>query len=237
MRLALEKGLEDDFSVDLTNFCPFQVTPSDLKGGLRAEGQVFVDSYSMYDGNKLPPIVSGSDEAEIELSISSIPISFDLSTWSVVNMYGLVVEGAPLEPMSVTKGGKTFSSSGAFRFAIFQTSDSIPDIVVGEIRFSNPNPTNGTKIKVQGNVSNRGCATAPKDIVFKIYDGDPASGGTEIGNIEYDDKLSPGEWAIVKIDWTVTTGSYNVYFVADTTNIVTELNENNNQLSASITVT
>jgi len=75
------------------------------------------------------------------------------------------------------------------------------------------------------------------DTVVRFYDGNPGSGGTQIGS---DQHLSPAPASGTKsasVQWTASSGSHDIYVVVDPDSSIPESNETNNKAYKSLTTT
>jgi hypothetical protein len=75
------------------------------------------------------------------------------------------------------------------------------------------------------------------DVVLQFYNGDPDSGGTQIGSDYNLGTVTPGSPVHTVLDWASSTVDfYDIYARIDPDNTVDEGNETNNTLSAQIVV-
>jgi hypothetical protein len=95
-----------------------------------------------------------------------------------------------------------------------------------------------TPVELVASVSNNGNVELPANTVVRFYDGDPQNGGVQIGS----DQLLPplngcADTALVRTPWTdATPGTATIWVVVDPQNAVTESDEGDNQMSASVVV-
>lgn len=109
-----------------------------------------------------------------------------------------------------------------------------PAITSSDITFSKDNPVVGETIDIYANVRNNGSVEAA-NVTVQFYNGDPASGGTLIGESVI---ASIAAFGSVKatISWTISTAfAGKVFVVVNPLNTVDELNTNNNEASKNIT--
>lgn len=110
------------------------------------------------------------------------------------------------------------------------------DLTVAAIDF-NPNPIRICEfVSVTAMVSNDGSYPAG-DFVVRFYNGDPSSGGIQIGSDEQIDGLASGDTIDVPITWMKdTTGDFEIYVLADALLEVEESGEGNNKDHKTLTV-
>ena len=70
----------------------------------------------------------------------------------------------------------------------------------------------------------------------KFYDGDPDSGGTQIGSARYLPPIPADGTKIASVEWTAVFGSHDIYVKADPNDLISESDENNNKAYRSINV-
>lgn len=118
-------------------------------------------------------------------------------------------------------------------------SSDFPDLTLAEqdIRFSQQLPDQWYRINIYATVHNAGYSPA-SNINVEFYEGDPAAGGTKIGNTKVINSLAAQAQTEVASDrWlTGTAGRHRIYVVVDRTNLIVESNEDNNKASAYIDV-
>jgi hypothetical protein len=139
--------------------------------------------------------------------------------------------GEPWWPM----GGDDASGNLALAYAIDgsttpQTAllSNLPDLSVSAtgISLSTTPPAAGASNPIHVTVTNNGLAASPASTV-KVYDGDPALGGTLIGSAVVS-ALGIGQSTAATVPWTPTTGTHQLYVVVDPDMLVAELDETNN---------
>jgi uncharacterized protein YkwD len=106
------------------------------------------------------------------------------------------------------------------------------------ILFDPPSPYQGEEVTITATIENHG-STDAFPVNVKFYDGDPNSGGTQIG----EEKQIPhilihDESAEVSTIWNTQgeSGIHNIYVVIDENNIISETNENNNEELNSVSI-
>jgi thermitase len=67
------------------------------------------------------------------------------------------------------------------------------------------------------------------DTVVGFYDGDPGSGGTQIGSDQHLSHVPASGTKSASVQWTATAGSHDIYVVADPDDLIPESNETNNK--------
>lgn len=108
-----------------------------------------------------------------------------------------------------------------------------PDLSVSRIDFSNANPTEGQLIDLSATVENTGYSTV-SNVEVSFYDGHPTN-GTIIGTRTVS-SLLVGSSSVVSIPWSASLGTHRIYAVVDPSNSISEVDEENNVLSAEIGV-
>ncbi len=117
------------------------------------------------------------------------------------------------------------------------SGSGMPDLRIGseDITLSSGPYYEGSLVTITANIANAGFYPAT-NISLGLYDGNPASGGTQIGATHFISSIdAAGSASIPLIFYTMgTPGTHVLYIVVDNENIVAETNETNN--SASITI-
>ncbi len=109
-------------------------------------------------------------------------------------------------------------------------------VTAADLALSDPNPAPGSQVTVSATVHNLGdLAVSGAQVAF--YDGDPGSGGAQIGSAQA--LVSPFRAAIsdtVSVVWDVpgTPAAHTLYVVVDPTNAIREFNESNNTASRGV---
>ena len=127
--------------------------------------------------------------------------------------------------------GSWSDNAEATIYALQALQSTQPDLIIvaGSVGFSNDEPSAGDVVEVTAEVRNAGLLVSG-DFQVQFYNGDPAFGGTGIGDPIDVSSLAPGESITVSVQWNTSSagGSTNVYCVADSGDAVAELNESNN---------
>ncbi|MFG2279639.1 CARDB domain-containing protein [Streptomyces asoensis] len=106
-----------------------------------------------------------------------------------------------------------------------------PDLEIGSITTSPPNPAVGQAVSFTVAVHNRGTSAAPAGSVTRLQAGSTTLNGTT-GQVAPDATVN----VAVGGTWTATAGGATLTATADATNAVAETNENNNVLTRSLVV-
>jgi subtilase family serine protease len=86
-------------------------------------------------------------------------------------------------------------------------------------------------------IANAGTGPFKGALDIAVYDGDPDSGGVEVGHRAFIGVLGPSETATIEMDWRGVLGTHAMSLFADPQNLVYEANEDDNQRTTSVTVT
>ncbi len=110
-------------------------------------------------------------------------------------------------------------------------------ISAADISFRPRFPSVFDNITVLAMVNNIGIEALQSPVLVKLYVGNPASGGTEVGSQTLS-SLSAGDGTLVEFIWNPAgyIGTSNVYVVVDSSNLVPEPDESNNSASFTISV-
>lgn len=120
----------------------------------------------------------------------------------------------------------------------------LPDLVItaDDVRFNNPNPTEGVTVFIHATVHNNGEAAA-KDVRVTAYDGDPQSGGQSLESFVYGNwgslpYLAPGGSADVTLRWdpVKNLGEHEIFVKVDSLDRIFETDESNNIASRPLRV-
>lgn len=108
------------------------------------------------------------------------------------------------------------------------------DLALGpeDLVLSQQNPPPAASVTISATVHNLGDLTAT-DVAVAFYDGDPDSGGVQIGATQEITTLGGGMTATVNISWTVpvTEETHWIYARVDPEDLIAEWNETNNTVS------
>ncbi len=108
------------------------------------------------------------------------------------------------------------------------TSSTLPDLSItsADITFNPSSPKLLEAVTITATIRNNGETTA-NNVTLDIYNGDPASGGILIGNTTFL-SISSGGSGTFNLTTNFTSGSHDIYVVADKANVVSEGDETNN---------
>lgn len=96
-----------------------------------------------------------------------------------------------------------------------------------DINFSNPAPLQGDTITITATIHN--LRLSVENVRIQFYDGNPDTGGVQIGTDQIIPLLRAGDITPVSVDWIVeSTGIHNIYILVDPDNIIEESKETNN---------
>jgi|GEM_PF-2347177 len=144
------------------------------------------------------------------------------------------------ETTRVTPGGREIRFEipeivGTDLYMMQYTLQSDLALEQGSLAVDPPNPKPETKAVLSVNGWNPG-DRAVKDVPIAFYLGDPASGGTKIGETLISEVLKPGEVKKVSVDWIVprTTSPLQVFAVIDPEGIFDPVNRTNNKVAMGI---
>jgi len=109
-----------------------------------------------------------------------------------------------------------------------------PDLVVSNVTFSDPYPSENDEIDITATIHNKGDVKA-EEVNVSFYMGDPNDGGINIGSqvidfIDFDEEIE------ISIPWTAESGTSTIFVVVDPLNQVSEINETNNMGSKVIEI-
>ena len=105
---------------------------------------------------------------------------------------------------------------------------AFPDLTVGTISFSKPDPIQGETITITADINNIDIGPA-ENVLVAFYDNDPQVGGVKIGEDQIIESVPAKEIVQVSIAWTIaTSGHHIIYVIADPDNTVQESREDNN---------
>jgi len=86
-------------------------------------------------------------------------------------------------------------------------------------------------------VANAGTGPLEGALDVAVYDGDPDSGGKEVGHRAFIGVLGPSEATTIEMDWRGVLGTHAMSLFVDPQNLVYEADEDDNQRTTSVTVT
>jgi uncharacterized protein YkwD len=108
----------------------------------------------------------------------------------------------------------------------------------GDIQFNPSEPYEGEDVTLSVTIHNDG-STDSYPVTSRFFDGDPDSGGTQIGSEQrISHILTHGESTIASVIWGTTgkAGYHDIYVVVDYEDIISETNEGNNKAYKTIFV-
>lgn len=137
------------------------------------------------------------------------------------------------------------TTAGSWEGSVYATASAVAALK----RFSFPNwnvaalsaapisPRDGDRVKLTINVKNDANVFAPVG-VLRVYDGDPASGGVQIGSDLTIPTLAPGAAVTFNPLWDTfgKAGAHTLVAVVDPNNAQTEMSERDNRASVNVTV-
>jgi hypothetical protein len=103
-----------------------------------------------------------------------------------------------------------------------------------DVAISKPDPRGGDSVKIAARVRNFGLQNLTTPIPVRFYRNDPATGGTQIGEVLIDSTLASRGTRIVSIDWVIPLAeslrTTRIYAIIDPDNNHTnEVHESNNK--------
>lgn len=138
-------------------------------------------------------------------------------------------------------------ADGSWNESVYQTALAVRAVKTGElpnvstaganIRFSPANPVEGASVTITAQIANDGVQDVA-NLTVRLYDGDPAAGGLQIGS-DISVATLPGlARTPVQVVWDTTgkTGDHAIFVVADPDGLLTEYNEVDNSASKAIAV-
>ncbi len=177
----------------------------------------------------------------IALKGSGIDVEWCMSAWKNSPPHWDIIINPNFREIGIglLEGEWGGSPNAGLHTADFAGRSIAVDISVGssDIVFNPPSPHEGQVVNISANIHNLGVADAyPVDVEF--FDGDPDSGGIQIGTEQVPHILVHGESTIVNVTWDTTgkAGGHDIYIVVDRGNIIDETNEGNNMVFKSLMV-
>jgi subtilase family serine protease len=105
-----------------------------------------------------------------------------------------------------------------------------------DIAFSKPMPLAGETITITANIKNIGLENA-STIIVRFYQGDPSTGGTQIGTDQVIQLIALGSSSTASVTTVFTgTGSRTLFVVADPDNLISETSKLDNRAMARLWV-
>lgn len=147
---------------------------------------------------------------------------------------------------AITYVGERQDIHGSWNGSVYTTSLAAKTFK----RFENPNltivftdvdpisPFDGQRVNISLHITNNGNSLAGASVV-RLYDGDPANGGTQIGSDINLSVMQPGNDVTVPLVWETfdLEGEHQLFAVVDPENSVDELFEYDNQVKKTVIVT
>ncbi|MDH4164481.1 MAG: hypothetical protein OEW15_17605 [Nitrospirota bacterium] len=144
---------------------------------------------------------------------------------------------------AITYLAATQSANGSWNDDPYQTALALqalaaarPNLTLSSLSFSNNMPQEGEETTVTAAVRNSGLESA-SGVIVRFYQGDPSSGGVQIGSDQVIPTLAVSSTAYSAITASFTaTGGKTVFAVVDPDNLVAETSEADNKTSARLWV-
>ncbi|MFZ2655052.1 MAG: CARDB domain-containing protein, partial [Victivallales bacterium] len=197
-----------------------------------SKGAAFIESKQNADG-------SWGDPADISATAMSI-ISLLQTTRPEAAMTSALawLEGRQLADGSFS--GDIYQTAIAARCLNLYYNNPFPEppdleIAATDITSSPSNPLTSDQILITVKVRNIG-GSAAQNVGVQCYDGNPASGGTAIGPELALSSIAPGSFGTVRLGVYLQAGTHEIFVKADPLQKVMEGNEENNTVSAALTV-
>ena len=109
-------------------------------------------------------------------------------------------------------------------------------ITTSDITFSKPMPLAGETITITANIKNIGLENA-STIIVRFYQGDPSTGGTQIGTDQVIQLIALGSSSTASVTTVFTgTGSKTIFVVVDPDNLISETSKADNRAMARLWV-
>ncbi len=149
--------------------------------------------------------------------------------------YYLSVEGVGKNPLDT--GYSDYGSLGYYSVSGTLSGPDVTDLGVdaADIDFDIAFSYDDDIVTISATVRNLG-NTDLDNVVVRFYDGDPGSGGVQIGSDHVEASLGGLSSSVVQAVWAPAAGLHNIYVVVDPENAIVEDLENNNTAFKSITV-
>lgn len=162
-------------------------------------------------------------QTTVQVTWSAVPDSMDKLLFVVLDPANAIAE---------------FSEADNIAFNVV-TVLSLPDLALaaGDLQLSPQFPRTGEAAVLSVRVSNLGAQSAA-DIVVRAFDGDPASGGVQIGANQVVSSIPGFGFASASFNWAGSTaiGDRTLYVQVDPADVVLERNNANNSASRSFSV-
>lgn len=126
------------------------------------------------------------------------------------------------------------SNSGSWGadFMPLNYNTTLPDLSItsDDISFDPDSVTVGDSVEISAVVHNNSNIDVSSDVSVRFYDGDPYSGGQQIGQEQIIPQINGNSIGTASVDWITpqNPGVHYIYAVVDFNNNITESNESNN---------
>jgi hypothetical protein len=161
----------------------------------------------------------------------------------LVQTFSWYSTGAPKDPYNgyLFEGNNPpwpLSSMGENYAALIAQQDKAVDYYPTSLVSKTVTVNNSVTITLEATIANSGNTTQPlHQLVVRFYEGDPNSGGTQLGEDQIVVLPGCGYHQTVTIIWPdVDPGSYQLFVVADASHLAYETNEANNKIAINVTV-
>jgi uncharacterized protein YkwD len=177
----------------------------------------------------------------IALRSSGIDVEWCMSAWKNSPPHWDIIINPNLKEIGIglLEGEWSGCPNAGLHTADFGGGAISVDLTVSDfdIAFDPPSPSEGQEVNISANIHSQGLTDAfPVEI--KFFDGDPNSGGIQIGAVQIPHILIHGESAVVSRTWDTTgkAGSHEIFVMVDGESIISETNEGNNKAVKSLFV-
>jgi len=208
---------------------PFTITGTITNSGSAPAKNVAV---SFFDGNP----AAGGIQIGPDATIATVPAggagaaSMTASLGAGTHTIFVVAD----RPNFIAESSEANNAASAALTVLSPTSP-LPDLAVTALNVSNAAPKAGDAITITVLATNVGGAYSGPPSVVRIYDGDPAEGGVQVGS-DVVLVLPTGSPATITLSASFRTGVHRIVAVADATGLVAESSETNNRLEGFINV-
>jgi hypothetical protein len=137
--------------------------------------------------------------------------------------------------VTVAKAGVSGGDSGAYQAPY----DPSPDLTFahGGLSLTPDPPAAGQTVTAEATVINVGDGAEPaRGVRVRLFDGDPAAGGAQVGADAVLGDLASGQTAAAAIEFTAAAGAYRLFMVVDPDDAVDESVETNNAVAVDLEV-
>ncbi len=136
---------------------------------------------------------------------------------------------------TVSKSGVRGFASGTYQ----APRDPMPDLafIASSLDLKPVSPSAGDTVNLSAVVINEGDGEMPAtDVLVRLYDGDPSSGGVQVGGDVLLGDMATGATAVASATFTATSGVHTLYLIVDPDDTVLESIESNNRIDTSLDV-